>query len=180
MAVGEVMKKVDFESFHILSGDIDEHNVESAIRWIIESNIKKIEKPIALYINSDGGNLNDAFGLTDMIRTSKTPVATIALGNLMSSAFLIFISGKQGYRGVAKNTSIMSHQFNHEFTGKYHDMKAYSKEIDRINQRMIDLVSDCSYDTLTKNDAKKFIVTPTDSWLTPDDLIYYNLADYIF
>ena len=177
MAVGEVMKN-DYESFHIMSGNIDEHNVESAIRWIIESNLKNVTKSIALYINSDGGSLNDAFGLIDIIRTSKTPVSTIAVGNLMSSAFLIFISGKKSLRGVAKNTSIMSHQFNHEFTGKYHDMNAYSKEIDRINERMIDLVSDCS--NLSKDDVKKFIVTPTDSWLTSNDLVYYELADYIF
>jgi ATP-dependent Clp protease protease subunit len=171
-------KTLDFESSHILSGNIDESNVETAMRWIIDLNNKGVDSLVTLYINSEGGSVNDAFALADMIRISKTPIGTVALGSLMSSAFLIFSSGFTSSRGVSKNTSIMMHQFNHEYNGKYHDMKSYAKELDRINDRMIELIHINS--NLTEDDVKRIIVTPTDSWFAANELVNYGIADYIF
>lgn len=170
------MKKLDYESTHIISGTIDEINVEAAIRWIIDLNIKGVDSLCTLYINSAGGSVNDAFALADIIRTSKTPISTKAVGNLMSSALLIFSSGES--RGVSKNTSIMMHQFNHDYSGKYHDMKSYSEEIDRINDRMVNLIHVNS--DLSQDDVKRIVVTPTDVWFDANDLVHYGIADYIF
>ena len=172
------MKKLEHEPSHFLSGTIDEHNVESAIKWIVDLNTKGIGTVCTLYINSDGGSVNDAFALADIMRISKTPIGTVAIGNLMSSALLIFAAGFTTARSVSKNTSIMMHQFNHEYAGKYHDMKSYAKEIDRINDRMIDLININS--NLTQDDVKRIIVTPTDVWFTANDLVNYGIADYVF
>ena len=72
----------------------------------------------------------------------------------------------------------MMHQFNHEYNGKYHDMKSYTKELDRINDRMVDLIHINS--NLTEDDVKRIIVTPTDSWFSANELVNYGIADYIF
>ena len=72
----------------------------------------------------------------------------------------------------------MMHQFNHEYSGKYHDMKSYAKEIDRINDRMVDLIRVNS--NLTQDDVKRIVVTPTDVWFDANDLVHYGIADYIF
>lgn len=172
------MKNLDYEPSHFLSGNIDDGNVESSMRWIVDLNEKGIETKCTLYINSEGGSVNDAFALADIIRISKTPISTVAIGNLMSSALLIFSAGFTTSRGVSKNTSIMMHQFNHEYSGKYHDMKSYAKEIDRINDRMVDLIHINS--NLTQDDVKRIIVTPTDVWFTANDLVHYGIADYVF
>ena len=172
------MKRIDYEHSHFLSGTIDGDNVESAIRWIVDLNHKGVGTICTLYINSDGGSVNDAFALSDIMRTSKTPIATVAIGSLMSSALLIFSSGFTTTRSVSINTSIMMHQFNHEYSGKYHDMKSYAKEIDRINDRMVDLIRVNS--NLTQDDVKRIVVTPTDVWFDANDLVHYGIADYIF
>jgi ATP-dependent Clp protease protease subunit len=173
------MKKIlDYDRSHILSGNIDENNVESAIRWIVDLNHKKVKLPVSLYINSEGGSVNDAFALIDVMRVSAVPIATIGIGNIISSAFMIFASGTKGHRSISKNTSIMIHQFNHDFGGKYHDIKAFSQEFDRINKRMIGVLHDGS--NLSENDVKKYLLGPTDTWMDGNQLKEYGVADYVF
>lgn len=50
-------------------------------------------KPILIYINSPGGDLNEGFALIDAITLSKTPVWTINVGQWSSMSFLIGITG---------------------------------------------------------------------------------------
>ena len=96
----------------------------------------------------------------------------------MSSAFMIFAAGEKGYRAIGKNTAIMIHQFSDSLEGKYHDMKSYAKECDRYNDKMAQLLSDCS--NLTVKDVKHKLLKPTDTWLSAEELISYGIADIIF
>jgi ATP-dependent Clp endopeptidase proteolytic subunit ClpP len=174
------MKKepIQFESNHFLTGDINNENIESAMKWVVDANEKKVPSIISLYINSDGGDLAGAFALIDVMRVSAVPVSTIGIGNIMSSAFMIFASGTKGHRAISKNTSIMMHQFHHDFGGKYHDIKAFSQEFDRINQRMLNTLIDCS--GMSEDDVRKYLLGPTDSWIDAYQLKEYGIADYIF
>jgi ATP-dependent protease ClpP protease subunit len=56
--------EISFESYaHFLSGNIDPTIIEAASRWILYAKFNKIEKPLTLHINSEGGNLGDAIGV---------------------------------------------------------------------------------------------------------------------
>ncbi len=96
------LRLLDTHTF-VLNGEIDADNIAGAIRWLIYENASDEEKELTLYINSTGGLLNDAFGLIDMMRNSKHTIKTVGLGNVMSSAFLIFAAGTRGHRYIAKN-----------------------------------------------------------------------------
>lgn len=165
---------------HFLTGNVDGESIEKVIRWILMAakNSSQDQPTMKLYINSDGGNLIDAFALMDVMRTSPIPITTVGMGNLMSSAFMIFAAGAKGQRAIAKNTSIMIHQFNHEYMGKYHDMKAYAEEIDRINYRMVAELSRTS--GLSENEVSAKLLKPSDVWLTAEQLVELGFADIIF
>ena len=176
----EKTEEITFDDHnHFLTGNVDGESIEKAIRWILMGARKPSpEHPMKLHINSDGGNLTDAFALMDVMRTSPVPIATVGMGNLMSSAFMIFAAGAKGRRAIAKNTSIMIHQFNHEYMGKYHDMKAYAEEIDRINYRMVaELSRTCG---LTEQEVGTKLLKPSDVWLTAEQLVELGFADIIF
>jgi ATP-dependent Clp protease protease subunit len=176
----EKTEEITFDDHnHFLTGNVDGESIEKAIRWILMGARKPSpEHPMKLHINSDGGNLTDAFALMDVMRTSPVPIATVGMGNLMSSAFMIFAAGAKGRRAIAKNTSIMIHQFNHEYMGKYHDMKAYAEEIDRINYRMVAELSRTS--GLTRQEVGTKLLNPSDVWLTAEQLVELGFADIIF
>jgi ATP-dependent Clp protease protease subunit len=176
----EKTEEITFDDHnHFLTGNVDGESIEKAIRWILVGARKPSpEHPMKLHINSDGGNLTDAFALMDVMRTSPVPIATVGMGNLMSSAFMIFAAGAKGRRAIAKNTSIMIHQFNHEYMGKYHDMKAYAEEIDRINYRMVAELARTG--KLTEQEVGTKLLKPSDVWLTAEQLVELGFADVIF
>ncbi len=164
---------------HFLTGEINGESVEKAIRWIIMgAENPSSEHPMKLYINSEGGSLIDAFALMDVMRTSPVPIATVGMGNLMSSAFMIFAAGTKGKRAIAKNTSIMIHQFNSDYTGKYHDMRSYVGEIDSINYRMTAELARTS--TLSESEVSTKLLRPSDVWLSAEQLVNLGIADIIF
>ena len=164
---------------HFLMGDIDDENVEKAIRWFIYENMDtvNVDKTLTLYINSTGGSLTDAFALIDVMRNSPFVVRTIGIGNIMSSAFLIFAAGDKGERYISKNASIMSHQFSDSAEAKYHDMKAALKETEYCNKRMVDILTEAT--GLAPSRVKSKLLPPSDVYLTAEELISFGVADHI-
>jgi ATP-dependent Clp protease protease subunit len=162
---------------HFLTGEIDEDNIEDAIKWIVYENITCGPNPrtLTLYINSIGGSLNDSLALIDIMRASKCPIATRGIGSICSAAFMIFSSGYKGKRYIAKNTSIMCHQYTGGIEGKHHDIKSHFKELELMNTRMINVLKEnTGLDTRT---IKSKLLNATDVWLTADELIELGIAD---
>lgn len=162
---------------HFLCGDIEEENISDAIKWIVYENLNvKQDKVLTLYINSNGGYLSDAFALIDIMRNSTIPIRTIGIGSIASAAFLIFSAGQKGLRYIARNTSIMCHQFSGGNEGKYHDIKAQMRENDLTNQRMVDILKETT--DLDSKTIKSKLLPPSDVYLTPQELINYGVADH--
>jgi len=149
-----------------------------AISWITYENLKEDDSILTLYINSDGGALQDAFALIDVMRKSKKKIRTIGIGSVCSSAFLIFSSGTKGERFISPNASAMCHQYSSESTGKYHDIRATAKEFDLLNKRMVDLLKGNT--SLSSTTIKRKLLPPSDAYFTADELIELGVADHIF
>ena len=128
---------------YVLMDDIDADSVKPVIEWILHENHvrKKKYKELLLMICSDGGHLEDAFALIDVMRSSKIPIKTVGLGSIASSGLLIFLAGTKGRRVLTPNTSILSHQFSWGSSGKVHELFATVKEFQRVEKRMIEFDS---------------------------------------
>jgi ATP-dependent Clp protease protease subunit len=161
-----------------LYGDIEEENTMDAIYWITYENLKPNGDILTLYINSDGGSLQDAFALIDVMRKSKKTIRTIGIGSVCSSAFLIFASGTKGERFISPTASVMCHQYTDGLTGKYHDIKATAKEHELINNRMVDLLKQCT--ELNTTTIKRKLLQPSDAYFTAEELIELGIADGLF
>ena len=161
----------------VLNGDIDSDSIGGALRWLIYENSNKESKMLTLYVNSVGGYVDDAFALIDLMRSSHHRIRTVGLGQVMSSAFLIFVAGEPGQRYIGKNALVLCHQYSDELEGKHHDLKSYMKAAETTNNRMINLIKETS--GLTIPVIKRKLFPPSDVWLTPQELVTLNLADRI-
>lgn len=163
---------------NFLFGDIDVYNTEEIIKWIIyENTIDEPDKILTLYVNSNGGDLTATFALIDVMAKSKYPIRTIGIGSIASGAFLIFAAGTKGQRVIAKNTSIMTHQYTSGIVAKQHDLEAFVGEMGHINDRLIGFLETCT--NLKPKDIKLKLIPPSDVYLTPQDLIDMGIADVI-
>ena len=165
-------------SIHFLVGEITSENINEAIKWITFENLTKKTKTLTLYINSEGGDLYQAFALIDVMNKSHHPIKTIGLGNIMSAAFLIFACGTTGQRYIAPNTGIMCHQFSSEMEHKYHDIKAQMVENENCNERMLNVLMRAT--GKSKAFVQQRLLPPSDVYLTADDAISYGIADKLF
>jgi len=165
---------------HIITGDIDDENIDKAIRWLLYENFsnENTDKVLTLYINSTGGSLTDALGLIDVMKNSKFIIQTIGVGNVMSAAFMIFAAGDKGHRYISKNTSSMCHQFSDSATdSKYHDIKATMKESESLNERMIQVLIEAT--GLPRSKIKSKLLGPSDMYLSAEEMLEYKVADHI-
>jgi ATP-dependent Clp protease protease subunit len=164
---------------HFLVGEIEEENVNEAIKWLASENINpKPDRALTLYVNSIGGDLYQALALIDMMNISRVPIRTIGYGTVMSAAFLIVASGTPGERYITKNCGIMCHQMSAtEEVGKYHDIKATRKETDRLSQAMYNVLKATT--GLDGRIIKTKLLPAHDVYMTPEEMIAFGAADHI-
>ena len=79
------------------SGPINEKTTYALISQLLELNARGSQKPIKLYINTEGGSLTDAFAIYDTIRNMKCEVHTIVKGLCSSGGLIICLAGHKRY-----------------------------------------------------------------------------------
>lgn len=119
---------------------IDEDSMSKVCYWLLyllntdqkkedtEKDFKR--EPIKIYINSNGGYVQDMWSLVDIMLNSKTPIYTYSTGYAHSSGFLIFIAGTK--RFITKHTKMCCHQFSGGTKGTYQDIKEQVEDLDRL------------------------------------------------
>lgn len=129
--------------------------------------------PILIYIDSEGGILDDSFYLVDLIQASQTPVYTIATGICMSAATLILLAGKK--RFAFPHSQILIHTGSAVLSGTSQQIDEASKNY----KRQVDLMKDYIL-SKTKIDAKLFNKNRNKDWyLTTDELTDLGIVDEV-
>jgi len=149
------------------------------VEWILHENHvrKKKYKELLLMICSDGGNLEQAFALIDVMRSSRISIKTVGLGSISSAGLMIFLAGTQGRRVLTPNTSILSHQFAWGTSGKAHELFATVKEFQLTEQRMIQHYQKST--GLDDDTIRKVLLPPQDVYLSAEEALQYGICDEV-
>jgi ATP-dependent Clp protease protease subunit len=158
---------------------VEHDTVKPVVEWILHENYvrKKKLKELILMICSEGGDLEPAFALIDVMKNSKIPIKTVGLGQIASCGLLIFLAGTPGRRVLTPNTSILSHQFSWGNEGKAHELFATVKEFELTQQRMLELYKDST--RLDEATIKSVLLPPQDVYLSAEEALAYNICDQI-
>lgn len=171
-----------FQSYNersLILGDISEDlavAVDSIIRfWNKVDQEKPVEErqPIKLYIHSPGGYLTSAFSIIDSIKLSKTPVYTIAIGEVYSGGFFIFLAGHKKY--TYPHTSFLYHEGSTANGGDANKFRNFAKFYEVQLKQLKDIVLENS--NITEEEYEKHI--KDDWWLTAKEAIQFGIADQI-
>lgn len=95
---------------------------------------------IPIVITSYGGSVYALFAILDILKTSRKPISTIAMGAAMSCGSVLLSSGTKGYRFAGSLTDIMVHEVATSTSGKVteitHDI-AQSKKLNKTIFRIM-------------------------------------------
>ena len=133
----------------------------------------KDRKPIKIFINSVGGDLDAADTLVSTIKLSKTPIYGFALGMVASAASLIYLACHKRY--ALPNAEIMIHQPLGGAQGQATDIKISADHIIRTRTKLNTLLSEATGRPLEEIERD----TERDNWKTAEEALEYGLIDKI-
>ena len=132
-----------------------------------------IRHPIKLFISSYGGNVYDGLGLVGLIRTSKTPVHTYAVGKVMSMGFILAISGHK--RFAYPHTSFMFHSLSSVHWGKFSELQESVIEDERLQSKLDGITT--SLTAITQDRLDEVHVKKLDWFFDAEEAISLKCAD---
>ena len=164
---------------YVFMGEVAEDTIKPIIEWILVENhvVKKKKKELLLMICSDGGSMENAFALIDVMKSSSIPVKTVGLGSIASSGLLIFLAGTKGRRVLTPNTSILSHQYSWGSDGKHHELWAVTKEFGLAHRRMVQHYQEST--GLDEETIKTKLLPANDVYLSAEEALALGICDYI-
>ena len=155
----------------ILSGEVNKELAEKVIRQLLILEADSASKPIYVYIDSPGGDVDAGFAIFDMIRFIKPPVYTIGMGLVASAGALILLAASKNYRLGLPNSHYLIHQPLSGIKGVATDIEIHAKEIEKIRAKINTLIAE----ETGKNVAEVAKDTDRDYWLSADEAAAYGL-----
>ena len=155
----------------ILSGEVNKELAEKVIRQLLILEADSATKPIYVYIDSPGGDVDAGFAIFDMIRFIKPPVYTIGMGLVASAGALILLAASKNYRLGLPNSHYLIHQPLSGIKGVATDIEIHAKEIEKIRTKINALIAE----ETGKNAADVAKDTDRDYWLSADEAVNYGL-----
>ncbi len=99
-----------------------------------EKALNRNKNIIPVFIDSYGGDVYSLMQLISILKTCPLPIATICSGKAMSCGAMLFMFGTTGFRFMSEESTLMIHDVSSFTFGKTEEIKADSKEVDRLNQ----------------------------------------------
>ena len=155
----------------ILSGEVNKELAEKVIRQLLILEADSASKPIYVYIDSPGGDVDAGFAIFDMIRFIKPPVYTIGMGLVASAGALILLAASKNYRLGLPNSHYLIHQPLSGIKGVATDIEIHAKEIEKIRVKINALIAE----ETGKDVADVAKDTDRDYWLSADEAVNYGL-----
>ncbi len=159
----------------ILSGEINKDLAEKIVRQLLVLEADDAEKPVYVYIDSPGGDVDAGFAIFDMIRFISCPVILVGMGLIASAAALILLAVEKENRVALPNSRYLIHQPSSGMRGVATDIEIHAKEMERTKAVLNKIIADQTGKSIDQVSAD----TNRDYWLNAQEAIEYGLVSRI-
>lgn len=158
----------------ILSGEVNKDLADKIVRQllILESDS---DKPIYMFIDSPGGDVDAGFAIFDMIRFVKAPVYLVGMGLIASAAALILLAAPKERRLGLPNSNYLIHQPMSGMKGVATDIEIHAQELAKTRAKINEIIAQESGKPLDQV-AKD---TDRDHWLSAEEAKSYGLISKV-
>ena len=94
----------------LFNGEVNEISSLKAIIQLLDYDSQSRYEPIYMYINSEGGSIDNGLAIYDTIKHIDAPVYTVCMGLAASMGAFLLCCGEKGHRACTKHSRILIHQ----------------------------------------------------------------------
>jgi ATP-dependent Clp protease protease subunit len=181
--MSEQMKLTDIIDSKILTdrkvflwGQVDDDSAKHVVDRILYLDMLDPGKEITLFINSPGGYVTSGFAIYDVMKSVKSPIATVCMGFAASMGSIILSAGKKGKRSIYPNAKVMIHQPSGGAQGQSSDIQIQAQEIIKTKELSARILAENCGQTFEKIMAD----FDRDHWMDANESISYGIVDSIF
>lgn len=135
-AITETLRERLFKSRTlIISGEVNQQLAAQVISQLLAMDVDS-DKPITIYINSQGGHVESGDTIHDIIRYIRSPVRMVGTGWVASAGALIYVAVPRDRRFCLPNTRFLLHQPAGGVGGQASDIEIEAREIIAMRERL--------------------------------------------
>jgi ATP-dependent Clp protease protease subunit len=168
-----ISDEITMKSISDLIKDLQNYILEDNKKDETQKDYKR--EPIHIMIDSNGGDAYCGFGLTTMIKSSKTPIYTYCVGKAMSAGFLIFIGGHKRY--CYKGSAFLYHQLYHWTGNKLNNLNRTIEWDNKFQDKVDNFVMENT--KITKKQIKEVNEKNHDWYIDADEALELGIIDEI-
>ena len=119
----------------VISGEVNQQLAAQVISQLLAMDAES-DKPIMIYINSQGGHVESGDTIHDLIRFVRSPVTIVGTGWVASAGALIYVAVPRERRYCLPNTRFLLHQPAGGVGGQASDIEIEAREILAMRERL--------------------------------------------
>ncbi len=173
----DIVSRLLADRIVLCSGEVESEMANSIVAQLLFLANDKPDAPVSIYINGQGGSVNDGLAIIDTMRMMPYPVATYIVGSAPSMMSVIACCGTKGQRFAMPNAWNLMHQ------GRYFDaIEGQATDLEIEARRMLRLEEQCNVlyaDATGKSTEQIGRDCDRDLWLNASEMLAYGLIDRI-
>lgn len=159
-----------------IEGEINAGMACEFVKKVMVLNGESKEKPIDVFINSTGGEINSGMLIYDVIQSSEAPVRTFCIGKAYSMGAVLLACGNHG-RYMLPHSELMIHEplLGNRVGGNSSSIKSISECLLETKHRMNQILVKHT----GRTEAEIEQATSFDHYFTPEESVEFGLCDEI-
>ena len=171
----DVYQKLANDRILFICNTLTDEMATDIVATILLKDAEDPDRKITLFINSEGGNIRNAFMIYDTMQMVSSPIETVCIGEACDEAAIILMGGTKGMRLATKNSVITVSQLFHDWM-THADLKDAKKLLEQStvdNKRIMEILSKSSGKSI------KQVIKDFDRrvFLSPKQAIKYGFID---
>ena len=158
-----------------LTGPIMERTSTNMIMRLLYLQSIKKDEGVSLYINSQGGLIDQTLAIYDTLQLMTCEAATYCIGQAVSGAAVILMAGAKGKRFILPNAKVMLHQPYGGITGHAEDVRIQAEEVLKDKQRLNEIIAKHTGKSVQTIQEE----TERDRFLNAEEAVEYGIVDEV-
>ena len=171
----EVARRMLGQRRVMLTGPIDGKVAERVCAQLLVLEAEYPDRPITLYINSPGGEVDAGVAIYDAMQSLWCEVGTVCMGFAASMGQFILCGGAPGKRAAYAHSRILMHQPHGAVQGYAVDIAIQAEQFTAMRELIAELTAKhCGqpFDRVLEDGLR-------DRWFTPEEAKDYGMIDTI-